>query len=47
MFLEIFFKHTTGIFVIEEILIWISAVLTIISGAIYIKEYWSYIDPSK
>lgn len=47
MCLEIFFKHTTGIFVIEEILIWISAVLTIISGAIYIKEYWSYIDPSK
>lgn len=47
MLFEIFFTHGTAIFIIEEILVWISAVLTIISGAIYIKEYWSYIDPSK
>jgi len=30
---------------ISDILIWISAVLTIISGAVYIKEYWKYINP--
>lgn len=34
-------------FLVNEILIWISAVLTIISGAIYLKAYWPYIDSSK
>lgn len=37
--------HTT--FIINEVLIWISAVLTIISGAGYLKAYWGYIDSSK
>ena len=31
----------------SKILVWISVVLTVISGGIYLKEYWSYIDPSK
>ncbi len=30
-----------------DILIWISAVLTIISGYVYLKGYAKYIDPSK
>ena len=30
-----------------DILIWISAVLTIISGCVYLKGYAKYIDPSK
>lgn len=47
MCLEIFFTHSTGLFIIEELLIWISAALTIISGVVYVKEYWSYIDPNK
>ncbi len=36
-----------NIFIVNEVLIWISAVLTIISGGIYLKGYWSYIDSSK
>ncbi len=47
MLLEMFFDHTGTIFLAEEILVWISAVLTIISGGIYLKQYWSYIDPTK
>lgn len=34
-------------YVIYQILIWIAAVLTIISGAVYLKGYWKYIDASK
>lgn len=33
--------------IIYQILIWIAAVLTIISGGIYLKGYWKYIDASK
>ena len=35
------------IFAINEVLIWIATVLTVISGGIYLKQYWKYIDPSK
>ena len=34
-------------FLVNEILIWIAAALTIISGAQYLAAYWSHIDPSK
>lgn len=44
MALEGFGMHS---FVINEILIWISAGLTIISGGVYLKAYWKYIDSSK
>lgn len=32
---------------VNEALIWISVLLTIISGGIYLKAYWKYIDSSK
>ncbi|SDA09489.1 CDP-diacylglycerol--glycerol-3-phosphate 3-phosphatidyltransferase [Ruminococcus sp. YE71] len=35
------------VFAINEVLIWIATVLTVISGGIYLKQYWQYIDPSK
>ena len=37
----------TPIFLINEALIWISVVLTLISGGVYLKGYWKYIDSSK
>ena len=33
--------------IVNEVLIWISTVLTIISGAQYLKAYWPHIDSSK
>lgn len=30
-----------------QALIWISAILTVISGLVYLKGYWSYIDADK
>lgn len=30
-----------------QILIWISALLTVISGCVYLKGYWKYIDADK
>ena len=45
--LEMIFDHNGALYLVEEILVWISVVLTVISGGIYLKEYWSYIDPSK
>ena len=56
MFLQILFPATKGspelywsspVFLVNEGLIWISAVLTVISGGIYLKGYWKYIDSSK
>lgn len=47
MFIMGFSGLDTQTFIINEVLIWISAVLTIISGGIYLKGYWSYIDSSK
>ena len=35
------------IFLINEGLIWIAVILTLISGGIYLKAYWKYIDSSK
>lgn len=35
------------VFLINEALIWIAVVLTVISGLIYLKAYWKYIDSSK
>ena len=34
-------------YIIYQVLIWIATVLTIISGAVYLKGYWKYIDASK
>lgn len=56
MALQVFFPVTKGspelnwtspIFLINEALIWISVVLTVISGVIYLKGYWKYIDSNK
>lgn len=33
--------------IIYQVLIWIATVLTIISGGVYLKGYWKYIDASK
>ena len=33
--------------IVSAVLIWISAVLTIVSGGVYLKGYASYIDPTK
>ena len=32
---------------ISDILIWISTILTVISGGVYLKGYWKYIDTDK
>ncbi len=56
MALQIFFPDEKGspdlnwhsaIFLINEVLIWISVVLTVISGAVYLKGYGKYIDPNE
>lgn len=51
MFLQIIFTDEISwsdpVFIVNEILIWIAALLTIISGGIYLKGYWKYIDSSK
>lgn len=33
--------------IVYQVLIWISTVLTVISGGVYLKGYWKYIDASK
>ena len=52
MVLQIVFPSPKGMpdfnmFIVNEILIWIAVVLTVISGGIYLKAYWKYIDSSK
>ena len=37
----------TPVFIVNEILIWIAVVLTVISGAVYLKGYWKYMDSGK
>ena len=44
MLLEGFGIHNIWI---NEILIWIAAVLTVVSGVQYLSAYWKYIDSSK
>lgn len=39
--------HSSAVFTVSEILIWISVLFTVISGGIYLKGYWSYIDPNE
>jgi CDP-diacylglycerol--glycerol-3-phosphate 3-phosphatidyltransferase len=34
-----------GVFVGCDVIIWIATVLTVISGLVYLKGYWKYIDP--
>ncbi len=41
------FGVTQRFSVVSDILIWISTVLTIISGGVYLKEYWKYINTDK
>ena len=38
---------TSPIFLINEGLIWIAVILTVISGGIYLKGYGKYIDPNE
>ena len=33
--------------IVYQVLIWIATVLTIISGGVYLKGYWKYIDTFK
>lgn len=33
--------------IVYQILIWIATILTVISGGVYLKGYWKYIDASK
>ena len=33
--------------IIIQILIWVSAALTVVSGCIYLKGYWNLIDSDK
>lgn len=56
MFLQILFPDIKGspdlnwgspIFLINEGLIWIAVVLTVISGGVYVKAYGKYIDPNE
>ncbi|MBO5448750.1 MAG: CDP-diacylglycerol--glycerol-3-phosphate 3-phosphatidyltransferase [Ruminococcus sp.] len=52
MALQIFFPAPKGqpdfnMFIANEVLIWIAVILTVISGGIYLKAYWKYIDSSK
>ena len=56
MVLQIIFPDAKGspdlnweseIFLVNEGLIWIAVILTLISGGIYLKAYWKYIDSSK
>jgi phosphatidylglycerophosphate synthase len=56
MLLQIFYPDAKGspdlnwkapVFLVNEGLIWIAVVLTLISGGVYLKGYWKYIDSSK
>ncbi len=56
MVLQIIFPDAKGspdldwnstVFLVNEGLIWIAVLLTVISGGIYLKAYWKYIDSSK
>lgn len=33
--------------IINQVLIWVATALTVISGGVYLKGYWKYIDSSK
>ena len=33
--------------IVYQVLIWIATALTVISGGVYLKGYWKYIDASK
>lgn len=33
--------------IVIDVLVWVSAALTVISGIVYLKGYWSYIDADK
>ena len=41
------FSLETKMNILTQILIWISTVLTIISGLVYLKGYWKYINTDK
>ncbi len=56
MVLQIFYPAQKGspdlnwkstIFLINEALIWVAVILTLVSGFVYLKAYWKYIDSSK
>ncbi len=38
---------TNGCHVAIQVLVWISTVLTVVSGLVYLKGYWKYIDADK
>ncbi len=38
---------SSTVFLVNEALIWMAVLLTLISGGIYLKAYWKYIDSSK
>ena len=56
MLLQIFYPDAKGspdlnwgapVFLVNEALIWVAVVLTLISGGVYLIGYWKYIDSSK
>ncbi len=56
MFLQIIYPDAKGspdlnwgtpVFLVNELLIWIAVILTLISGGVYLQGYWKYIDSSK
>ena len=56
MFLQILYPDAKGspdlnwgapVFLVNELLIWVAVILTLISGGVYLSGYWKYIDSSK
>ncbi len=56
MFLQIIYPDAKGspdlnwkapVFLVNEALIWVAVILTLISGGVYLRGYWKYIDSSK
>lgn len=47
MLIEAVSGHGNAVFAVSELLIWVSVLFTVISGGVYLKSYWNYIDPNK
>ncbi len=44
---ELSLNFVTGINILITVVVWISVALTVISGLVYLKGYWKYIDSDK
>ena len=45
--IEITDSFTNACDIVIQVVVWISAILTVISGCVYLKGYWKYIDTDK